>query len=352
MGGAAGRGEEHGDDGDDHRPDERDDVRGPGSCGELCGRRHVVGERDGYADGGGFCALGAVYADADGWRRTAGRALDRPGGQRFGNRRLRRAVSARRWRVDGVARRGEEHGDDGDYHGSDERDDVRGPGSCWELRGGRRVVFERDGDSGVGHADVGGRQGRARRSLQRDKRSELVQQHELEQQRTTRQLVRCADGRKRPRDGIASRGQPVDGFDTALSGQPHESVVVDSRPQPVDRFDTVLVGQPHESGGLVATRQPVDGFDPVLPGEPYEPAEFGARLQRVDGYDPVLSGQPHESGVDGSRQQRVDRFDPVLPGQPREPAEFGAPRQRVDGYDPVLSGQPHESADCVSTTTG
>ena len=43
----------------------------------------------------------------------------------------------RRRQLDGAARRGEEHVDDGDDHGPDERDRERGSGSCGELGGGR-----------------------------------------------------------------------------------------------------------------------------------------------------------------------------------------------------------------------
>ena len=105
LDGAAGRSEEYGDDGDDHRSSERDVVRGPGSGRQFCGRWPVVWERDGDAcvvGVGSVCAVGAV-----GWRAGDGQLVaswTSSVGQRFPNRRLRRALSTVVGeRLDGVA---------------------------------------------------------------------------------------------------------------------------------------------------------------------------------------------------------------------------------------------------------
>ena len=71
------------------------------------------------------------------------------GEQRRGHRRLRRSLPADRRCVEVAAGWGEEHGDDGDDHGSDERHGVRGSGSGREFGWRRPVVGERDGDAGV-----------------------------------------------------------------------------------------------------------------------------------------------------------------------------------------------------------
>ena len=101
---ASRRCEEHVDDGDDPGPEERDRVRGAGACGELGGRRGVVGQRDRHAGGAGLGAGGPVSAEVDGGRWPVGGELDGAGRQRRGDQRLRRAVWDRRRQLDGASR--------------------------------------------------------------------------------------------------------------------------------------------------------------------------------------------------------------------------------------------------------
>ena len=135
---------------DDRGSDERDDVRGSGAGRELRGRERLVCERSGYAGGGGDGARRPRGADGDGRRRRAGRELDRAGGQRGADRRLRRAVSIGGRHLAAAVGQRAVHEHARDDRGSDERDDVRGSGAGRELRGRERLVTERSGHAGGG----------------------------------------------------------------------------------------------------------------------------------------------------------------------------------------------------------
>ena len=107
----------------------------------------------------------------------------------------------------------------------DERDRVRGSGSCGELGAG----------DGEWSASATGTPAAATS----EDRAALVEFYNAtnganwnnntnwKQQRTTQPMARCLH-EQRPRGGIGAPRQPVDGFDPVLAGQPHESGAVDS----------------------------------------------------------------------------------------------------------------------------
>ena len=164
-------------------------------AGHRCARRH---RGRGGGDGARYPAgarrvptVGPGASDGDSRRPAAGGELDRAVGQRGADRRLRRAVSVVRRRMDGVVGRRREHEHPGHDRGPDERDAVRGASTGAELGGREPVVSGRDGNADRGALSAGGSDGDSRRPAAGGELDRAVGQRGADRATTTCAIGRC-----------------------------------------------------------------------------------------------------------------------------------------------------------------
>jgi len=267
-----------------------------------------------------------------GWKRSGGRALDRP---------ERSTDPVADGRVDGDAgQRGDRHrlrGSAGprDHHLPGHHLDLQLPSSRGQRARRRREGrprFPKPAAVGDRRRRAGHRHGHhqrprrggagprgARGVVSRDERPEMDRQHQLAERRATVGVVRSDRG-ARPGHCTGSARQRVERAATCGAGEPGHPAAAGSG---------VAVGQ----HGAASRQERAYGTDPSRIGCVDQPPVVGPRHQRAERVHSVCAGAVDQPGTAGLEQQRAYGTDPDRTRPVDQPSGAGARRQRVERQD-------------------